>query len=145
MSLNLKIYQYDGDHRVLDKQLPTPTTLTGVFRDSVDIMHPTVLVERSAVSGNYVYIDTPVDRYYYIDEITQDRTGLQLLHLREDVLMTYRDKIKKMPGVVRRNGSWSDPDLYDPDLQRKQNTQSYMSAVGSAFSYSSRYIFVTVG
>lgn len=145
MSITIKIYQYDGDHRVLDKQLPAGIELTGTFREYIDIMKPSVLVERSAVTGNYVHIGSPINRYYYIDEITQDRTGLQVLHLREDVLMTHRDQIMQQPCVIRRNGAWSNTDLYDPDLQTLQRTQSYMSPLGSAFSYASRYIFVTVG
>lgn len=145
MSITITIYQYDGEHRVLDKTLTNGTDLTGTFREYIDIMKPSVLVERTAVTGNYVYIGSPIDRYYYIDDITQDRTGLQVLHLREDVLMTHRDQIKQQTCVVKRNGAWSNTDVYDPDLGVLQRTQSYMSPVGNAFGYANRYVFVTVG
>ena len=148
MSVTVKIYEYSGDHRCLEKVLPAPSAeLTGVFRESVDILRPDFLVERSTVSGNYVHIGSPVNKFYYIADITQERTGLQVLHLREDVLMTYKSKIRQLPGVIERNPEWNNVDLPDPDFRRQQNTQAYTVKCGSAFSYGStpRYILITVG
>lgn len=140
--MTINLYTYAGEHTVLDKQLGTAEVRTGSFRGDYSIMTPSLTLEGSYFGQNYVEMG---GRYYFVVAVNQERTDLYTLSLRLDVLMTYRDKIKQLPCVVKRNGSWSNTDVYDPDLGVLQRTQSYMSPVGNAFAYANRYVFVTVG
>lgn len=140
--MTYNLYQYDGEHTVLDKQLGTPEVRTGSFRGNYSIMTPMLTLNGSYSGQNYVEIN---GRYYFVTAVDQERTDLYTLSLRLDVLMTYKDKIKALPCVVRRNGVWSNTDMYDPDLGVLQRTQSYMQKIGSEFEYSTYKILVTVG
>lgn len=140
--MTYNVYTYNGEHTVMDKQLGTPTVKTGSFRGDFSIMTPSLTLEGAYDGENYVNIG---DRYYFVVAVNQERTDLYTLSLRLDVLMTYKDKIKALPCVVRRNGVWSNTDMYDPDLGVLQRTQSYMQKIGSEFEYSTYKILVTVG
>lgn len=140
--MTYNLYKYDGEHTVLDKQLGTPEVRTGTFRGNYSMMNPTLTLQGSYSGQNYVEIN---GIYYFVTAVDQERTDLFTLSLKKDVLMTYRDQIKALPCVVRRNGTWNNPDVYDPDLGVLQRTQSYMSKIGSDFEYSTYYVLVTVG
>lgn len=145
--MTCQLYSYAGDRRVMDKSLSAVSTELNIAPyQPVNDLEGIIILGDSYQTANYCrLVIAGKTKYYYIESRTTDSAGRLHCRLREDVLMTYGSAIKKLSGVIARNGSWSDPDLYDPDIQRKQQTQSYMSPVGSAFSYSSRYIFVTVG
>ena len=140
--MTFNMYRYDGEHSTLHKQLGTPTVHTGAFRGEFDIMNPTVSLSGSYAGENYAEIN---GRYYFVTSFVQERTDLYTLQLHEDVLMTHQADIDRMPCVVRRNGTWSNTDVYDPDLGVLQRTTSYMQKIGSDFSYSSYMVLVTVG
>ena len=140
--MTYNLYTYNGEHTVLDKQLGTPEVRTGTFRGDYNIMSPTLTLNGSYSGQNYVEI---AGRYYFVTAVNQERTDLFTLSLKKDVLMTYRDQIKAQPCVVRRNGTWSNPDVYDPELGVLSRTQSYMSKIGTEFSYSTYMVLVTVG
>lgn len=140
--MTYNLYTYTGEHTVLDKQLGTPTVKTGSFRGDYSHMTPVLTLEGTYSGENYVEIG---GRYYFVTAVDQERTDLYTLQLKKDVLMTYKDQIKALPCVVKRNGTWSNTDVYDPDLGVLQRTQSYMQKIGSEFEYSTYKILVTVG
>ena len=109
----LKIWNYAGDNRTVDKDLPdlSATTITGTFRGEIDLINPVILVNQT-ISGNYAEI-TDFSRYYYIDSITCVRTGLYQIILRVDVLKTYRTEIKALPAYAKRAYNIGDNAYYN--------------------------------
>lgn len=148
--MTFNMYHYTGERTVLHKALPAPTVRTGSFRGEYDIMNPILSLQGSYDGSNYCEI---AGRYYFIDGVNQERTGLVTLQLHIDVLMTYRDSIDGLQGVVGRNPAWNNANLPDPDWPRQQNTQGFCLPVGSPFDYTfdndgdpyDRYILITVG
>lgn len=141
--MQITFYHCADNPITLDKTLTGATAAATLQNyEPVNDLEGSILVQSAREAYNYCKIG---NKYYFIRSREKQTNGILRLYLREDVLMTHAASIKKSPGVVGRNAVWSDPDLYDPDLQRLQKTQSYMAKIGSAFSYSSDYILVTVG
>ena len=76
------------------------STLTGEFKDEIDIMAPTIIIETADIPNyNYCYISN-LGRYYFIDNYTIVRTGLIELELSVDLLMSYKDKILQQTAFI---------------------------------------------
>lgn len=148
--MTFNMYHYTGERTVLHKQLSDPTVKTGSFRGEYDVLNPVLTLNGSYDGCNYCEID---GRYYFVDSINQERTGIFTLQLHIDVLMTYQAAIDSLPAIVGRSPAWNNANLPDPDWTRQQNTQAFCVPVGSPFTYMSdgdglaydRYILTTVG
>lgn len=76
------------------------STLTGEFKDEINIMVPTIIIETADIPNyNYCYISN-LGRYYFIDNYTIVRTGLIELELSIDLLMSYKDKILQQTAFI---------------------------------------------
>lgn len=148
--MTFNMYKYTGERTVLHKTLSAPSTHTGSFRGEYDIMNPVLTLQGAYDGSNYCEID---GRYYFVESINQERSGLFTLQLHIDVLMTYQTGIDSLQAVVGRSPAWNNANLPDPDWERQQNTQAFCMPVGDAFSYMTdgnnlafdRYIMTTVG
>lgn len=108
------MYNYSGDPRVVNKNIPTyDPNGTNVFdaymNTPCDILNPVMTINYNSnlVSGtnpwNYVYIPD-WGRYYYVTDYTTDKGGKITVSMSVDVLYTYRDAIKASDVTVVR---WS--------------------------------------
>lgn len=84
-------------------------------KDDSSILAPVVLIKENMmnlVKYNYAYIQD-WQRYFYIDDIVLIEGGLCELHLRTDVLATYRNDIRNSSQYVMRASSYYDGDIID--------------------------------
>lgn len=61
---------------------------------------------------NYCYIDT-INRYYYVTDVEYLSNGLTRLHLKVDVLASFRNSISNVTAYVRRAASAGNNDIID--------------------------------
>ena len=102
MSISITFYQNSSEPNRVNKTsyMTFVSTLSGEFKDEIDIMSPTILIETSDIPNyNYCYIST-LGRYYFIDNYTIVRTGLIELELSVDLLMSYKDKILQQTAFI---------------------------------------------
>ena len=93
--MEIKFYTTKSEFNRLEKTLENEITLEGNFKNEVDIMAPIICVKNTSIAGaNYVHIPD-LDRYYFIDKIEITRTQLLTVFLSLDVLMSYKEEIKK--------------------------------------------------
>lgn len=90
----------------VDKDLTEVVTVTGTLRGTTSILDPVVAVESSLTADivsriNYAYIEQ-FNRYYYVTDITSEVTGLWVISMHVDVLMTYKAGIRAQNAVVSR-------------------------------------------
>lgn len=103
------------------KNVSTIATLTGTFRDSVDIMRPIVRIERTSPVGfNYVYISA-FNRYYFVDEVTIVRTGILDLHLSVDVLDSFASEILANTAIIDKQANVYNLYLNDDSIKIRQD------------------------
>lgn len=97
----IKTYNYNGEPNRVNKTLQENEEYTGVLNSTVNILEPVIRFRSTnIVTFNYVYIES-LNRYYFVSEIRQDG-DICTLYLREDVLMTYKDKILDSTGTLTK-------------------------------------------
>ena len=103
--MDITLYNNTAEPIVVDKTnyLGTGLTLSGNLRESTALLSPSFLVESSSfLNFNYCYIPD-FNRYYFIQSIELNSKNLYRLNLNIDVLMSFKDNIKNLSGIVSRN------------------------------------------
>lgn len=98
------LYKNHSDERYLNKDLSSIGTYNNlVFKDDEDLVTPTFKVTDSNFSEecNYIYV-RELGRYYYIRSRRFSRQCL-FLECQVDVLMSFKNDIHNMVGVISRN------------------------------------------
>lgn len=101
----INLYQNTAEQNRLDKTdyLKSVGTLNGTFREPTSVTSPSISIEMDGVpTFNYIYIPN-FNRYYYVTEITNLRKNVWQIDCTVDVLMSYKDAIRKCPARVERN------------------------------------------
>ena len=98
--MEIKFYTTKSEFNRLEKTLENEIILEGNFKNEVDIMAPIICVKNTSIAGaNYVHIPD-LGRYYFIDKIEITRTQLLTIFLSLDVLMSYKEEIKKLEDTI---------------------------------------------
>lgn len=98
------LYKNKSDERYISKDLASIGTYNNlVFKDDEDLVTPTFKVTDSNFSEtcNYIYVQE-LKRYYYIRSRRFSRQCL-FLECQVDVLMSFRNEIHDMTGIISRN------------------------------------------
>lgn len=104
-TFQLNIYQNTAEQNRVDKTdyLKSVGTLNGTFREPTSVTSPSITIEMDGLpTFNYIYIPN-FNRYYYVTEITNIRNSVWQIDCTVDVLMSYKDAIRKCPARVERN------------------------------------------
>lgn len=90
--IKIKTFIYDGKPNAVNKTLQANEEYTGVLNATFNVLTPIVRFRtRTPVSFNYVFIES-LNRYYFVSELNQ-YGDICTVHLRVDVLQTYKEKI----------------------------------------------------
>lgn len=112
------------------------------------VERPTILIQTSTDLSevNYAYI-AEFDRYYNVNAIHAPVNDMWRIECEVDVLMTYKDEIAGLTGIVRRNEDNYDMYLHDDLIPvGAKKTFSVMKFPTSAFSGQNSKIYImTVG
>lgn len=148
--MKITFYKCSADKIIFDKtnyNTQKGSSLNVKYKENTDLLRPIILVKPSDIMDkdiNYIRVmhdesdvtdTTTVDRYYFVNEITFSQQYV-ILHCEVDVLMTFKDEIAKLSGIVERNAFlWNmyltDTKLKCFNLQRIQ-TFPWTDASGNA-------------
>lgn len=111
MSFIITTYFNKSPANKVDKELEAIAYGTGVLRDSCSIIDPVVLFETELIpelmtKSNYCVIEE-FGRSYFITNIISVTNKLWEFHLHVDVLMTYRDQLRRQDAVISRTVEYS--------------------------------------
>lgn len=106
--------QYSDNHE-LDKIITYVDKLEGIFNHSIGVKNINIDVNNFQNNFNYVWIPT-LKRYYYVDSIELISATITRLHLKEDVLMSWKDLIKIQSAFVSRYEQSNNDNLVDSRL-----------------------------
>ena len=106
MSFRIILYTNNSPLNKVDKNIVQVGYGTGVFRESTNIVEPTIkfqtqLTTETLKRVNYAYIEE-FARYYFVTDITSLVNELWALSMHIDVLMTYKNEIRRQYAVVAR-------------------------------------------
>ena len=98
----IKTYNYNGEPNRVNKTLQENEEYTGVLNSTVNVLEPVIRFRTTnIVTFNYVYIES-LNRYYFVSEIRQDG-DICTVHLRVDVLFTYKDIILNSTATLTKS------------------------------------------
>ena len=121
--MKIQLYYNKSEPRTVQKMLEKlGDTLSGDFRDAVDIMSPSIRINGDAIAKNcnYLYIEE-LDRYYYVISIVSERNNTSILNCKLDVLYTYKTSLLKCYGLIDRAENGND----DNDDKKSYNRYVY--------------------
>ena len=99
--MNILLYKTTNANNDLNKTISDKVELVGALREASSIIAPSILIQSNPIGYNYAYIPE-FGRYYYIKNITAFRKGAYIVDLKCDVLMSFKEEILNMSGIVSR-------------------------------------------
>lgn len=119
----IELYQNSAEVNRVDKtsHIVNVGSLSGALRDECSIITPSIVYQSDSVpTFNYVYI--PIfNRYYFVTQLTSVNKNLWKMELNCDVLMSYKDQIYTLQGVIGRQENDFNPLLVDNELPTQNN------------------------
>lgn len=146
MAFTISLFKTNSENNRVVKTLTDEKQLSGELRNQTSVLNPSIRIESADNISvyNYAYI-SEFGRYYYITDIVSVRTNCWVVSLRCDVLMSYKDEIKTITGVVVRQESNPNKLLVDR-LERIQSDKEIdILYYPDAFSKNLQYVLVTAG
>lgn len=131
--MEIIFYNNTSDCKVVNKSLTEVVTLSGNLRSKINVRTPQIDVEYSEelLTCNYCYIEL-FKRYYYIDSISVEYTGIATINLTCDVLMSFKDEILKSTGHFVRSENFNEYNADFPitdklNIRKFEFSQMYQS------------------
>lgn len=109
---NLILYKQNSENDQLSKTLTYVDMILGKFNHAIGLKNINVDVVNYSLNYNYVFIPK-LQRYYYVDSIELITADVTRLHLKEDVLMSWKDLIKSQSAFVTRYQQSNNSTLVD--------------------------------
>lgn len=154
MSISVSFYKTTSENNRLDKVLEvTASSYNCDFKGEVSIIDPVLLLAynddatfRKFRDTNYIFMQTPIARYFFVKEVRVIRQGLLEMSCHLDVLSTYRTAIRNNTAIILRQETQYNLYLNDGAFKVYQNpmiltrefpqgftTQSYVMAVAGQY------------
>ena len=105
-------YKQNSENDVVNKTLTFVDAIDGKFNHMIGLKQINIDIKDYARNYNYIYIPS-LNRYYYVDSVELVSADISRLHLKEDVLMSWKDLIKLQDAYVTRYGNSTDKSLVD--------------------------------
>ena len=146
MAFTISLFKTASENNRVVKVLTDEKQLSGELRNQTSVLNPNIIIETvdNISTYNYAYI-SEFGRYYYITDIVSVRTNLWGVSLRCDVLMSYKDEIKTITGVIVRQENNPNKLLVDRLERIQSNKEIDILYYPDAFSKKLQYILVTAG
>ena len=111
----LNVYKQNSENDKLSKTLTFVDIIQGQFNHMIALKNVNVDVYNYARDYNYVFIPS-LNRYYYVDSVEIVSADISRLHLKEDVLVTWKTLIKNQSAFVTRYENASNSKIVDNRL-----------------------------
>lgn len=141
--MNILLYKTTNANNDLNKTISDKVELVGALRDASSIIAPSILIQSNPIGYNYAYIPE-FGRYYYIKNITAFRKGAYIVDLKCDVLMSFKDEILEMSGIVSRLTTGS-PYVQRDVLCKVTETHKRIDFPTTPFTRNGTYILIAKG
>ena len=103
---SLIVYKQNDENDVVNKTITFVNIIQGQFNHSVSLKNVNIDLLDYRHNFNYVYIPK-LKRYYYVDSVELISADYTRLHLREDVLMSWKNLIYSQTAYINRNENGS--------------------------------------
>lgn len=147
MSFAIQLMLNTEPYNKIQKSPTVIITVNGTLKDDCSLIDPEVIIDRAEAitDANYAYIEA-FGRYYFIKNVEAYRTGLWLVSLHCDVLMTYASGILSSPAIVARSSSNFNMMMNDDHYYTQENPMIFTKAFPNGFDTSTAsYVLALIG
>lgn len=130
-------YKQNDENDVLSKILTGVSVFDGSFNSAINLKNINIDVTDYYRNYNYVYIPS-LDRYYYVDSIEYISSDFARLHLKEDVLMSWKNLIKSQKAFITRYENSSEINIVDNRLPYEDTLRVVFDSFDSTPTESSK-------
>lgn len=96
--ISAKFYNVNEPNNFVNKTLQNETIINGLIYEPFDNLHVNIYLRTfNTFLYNYAKI---LDKYYFIDNVSREKSDLLKLELYLDVLQTYKEKILNCKGYI---------------------------------------------
>jgi hypothetical protein len=141
--MELLLYKTVDENSKLEKTLSEEVSLVGALKDGCSIVSPNIMIQTNPIGYNYAYIPE-FGRYYFIKNVTVVRKNMFLVNLNVDVLMSFKDEIKELSGIVSRLTSGS-PYANRDVLCSVKETHKRIDFPETPFTENGTYVLIAKG
>lgn len=159
MSFNATLYKINSDPQVLMKiptGAPPPNIPVNSIRPTtnVDIINPTFELDYNSeyTKYNYIYVGSPFNRYYFIEDFKIDIGKKIIISCSVDVLQTYIEPIRQCSAQIIRTSKYSKTADYLTDnvfpvssWTQVQNYEFSDNPFSTIDSLNGRYVLTVIG
>lgn len=94
------------------------------YKENTDLINPTFMLDNAHVEDvNYIYVKEPVNRYYFVNDITYSQ-GRSFLKCSVDVLSTYFPAITDKKCISKRSANHYNLYINDDKLNLRAETRT---------------------
>ena len=141
------LYHNADEHRVLNKRISDAREFDIVLKEETSSLNPQIILQSDydLSTYNYAYIDV-TNRYYYCT-ITLMENGLYVINMEVDVLMSYKDGIINLIGLVERVEitDYKNMDIPNNDIITQRGTTTKIIKYSRSLDKNNQYVLVTNG
>ena len=144
--MNISFFKTSSDTRKLNKSLTTIKESSIVLKATDDILNPVITVNifDSWEEVNYAQIDA-YNRYYFIDSIRILNGNILEIHLKVDVLMSYKNYINNTSAIISRSGNIGNSYLIDNKIKTVNYPNYETKIFPKGFSNNLSYVLIVNG
>lgn len=122
---DIYFYKYYKELNRVDKinYLESRYFMRGDFENAINYDRPIIIIEHNNpynFNYNYCWIKD-LNRYYFIENITYLNYGVVKIELKQDLLMSFKDKLLLNEGFIERNEFENNPLIEDREINFKYN------------------------
>lgn len=144
--MDITLYINSDPKNKINKTPTLVSNVSGVLRDQCDTVDPVIMVEDETIPMvNYMYI-SDFNRYYFITNIKNVRSGLWAIAAHVDVLMSYAAQIMTQNVILLDTGTagvnkYINNDTYVSTVKQKTDIINFPSGLND----NGEFILITAG
>ncbi len=117
-------YNYSDKNYVYKLLDNIATNIDIYYKENTELINPTFMLDNAHVEDvNYIYVKEPVNRYYFVNDITYSQ-GRSFLKCSVDVLSTYFPAITDKKCISKRSSNHYNLYINDDKLNLRAETRT---------------------
>ena len=146
--MEISFYNNVSEKEKIGKTLKNKITLTGFLKQSTSVINPVITIEIENPSQfNYCHI--PVfHRYYFINDMINVKNNLWEIHMKVDVLESFKTKIKANKAIIEKSEQSASSNEYFNDgstFYHDSREYNEIAMFQRGFDTAPSYILITAG
>ena len=145
--MTIQIMLNNSPNNKIDKDVEMKKEITGKIKEDTDIINPSFIVKSAGTdfnTANYLYC-FDLERYYFIKTVIEKPAGLIEIVCHEDVLMSFKNSIRKQSGIVARQEQIYNTYLQDGTFKAYAYPLIQQKSFPSGFSDNTTILLAVVG